>query len=84
MSMGNRAAVDFLKKITKKSTVVFSLKSSKNSTADKVQMRRTYDITTGRMLTCRLPVSVYTGASIHDSRSIPATVAGVQHKNQNY
>ena len=56
--MGNRAAVDFLKKITKKSTVVFSLKPSKNSTADKVQMRRTYDITTGRMLTCRLPVYI--------------------------
>ena len=58
MSIGNRAAVDFLKKITKKSTVVFSLKSSKNSTADKVQMHRTYDITTGRMLTCRLPVYI--------------------------
>ena len=56
--MGNRAAVDFLKKITKKSTVVFSLKPSKNSTADKVQMHRTYDITTGRMLTCRLPVYI--------------------------
>ena len=58
MSMGIRAAVDFLKKITKKSTVVFSLKPSKNSTADKVQMHRTYDITTGRMLTYRLPVYI--------------------------
>lgn len=37
MNMGNRAAVDFLKKTTKKSTVVFSLKPSKNSAADSVQ-----------------------------------------------
>ena len=38
----------------------------KNSSADSVQTRRTYDITTGRMLTGRLPVSVYTGTDSHE------------------
>ena len=65
ISTENKTAVAFSKKFTKKSTVVF-FEAIKNSTADKVQMRRTYDITTGRMLTGRLPVSVYTGTDSHE------------------